>query len=309
MKKIVVVGSINADVVCRMARFPEPGETIFGYEHCIFAGGKGANQAVAAGRLGAAVTFLGKTGADAYADQCVNAMKDAHVNTDRVARESALGTGTAMIQVADSGDNAIVVIPGANNEVDKAYIDSHKQAILDADFVLLQLEIPLKTVIYTAKLAKEAGKTVMLDPAPAQKLPTELLRRVDIITPNEKELMDVTGGRFLSVEEACRYLLEGGVKTVINKVGAKGAYIVSRLGITHIATYKVDAVDTTAAGDSFNAGLAFALSCGKDMADAVAYANAVAALAVTQFGAQTAMPTRHEVDEFLIKQIRNEDVQ
>lgn len=302
MKKILVAGSINIDLVATAVNFPKPGQTVVGDRFDTFPGGKGANQAVAAGRLGGAVSFLGKVGDDGFGVQALDALKAANVNTSRIEIEKGISTGVAVIEVAHSGENSIVVVPGANGKVDIDYVKKNLTAIDNCDIVLLQLEIPFETVEFIAQYAFEKGKTVVLDPAPAQLLSDRLIRCCTYITPNETEMEIITAKRVqgaASVFEAAQVLLQKGALTVINKAGKAGAYRINRDGALHCAGYKVIAVDTTAAGDSFNAGFAVSLASGRSEADSLYYANAVAAISVTNLGAQSAMPTHNEVDEFI----------
>lgn len=301
MKKICVLGSINIDMVTRTSAFPLPGQTVEGTDFQIFPGGKGANQAVAAGRLGADVTFLGKVGNDVFAETALGAMREAGVDT-RCIQRADTSTGVAAISVSMSGENSIIVVPGANGLVDIAYVQENISAIENADILMLQLEVPMETVEWAANFAQAKGKTVILDPAPAKQLPLTVLKCCDIITPNETELKIITGRTITSLEEtidAARELIGAGVGMVVHKCGKAGAYVITKDRVEYIPEYPVVVVDTTAAGDSFNAGLAVALGQGKTALDGARFANIVAALSVTKAGAQSAMPTLAEVTRLI----------
>ena len=303
MKKICVLGSINIDLVTKTPRFAQPGETLEGEAFQTFPGGKGANQAVAAGRLGADVTFLGKVGSDAFAAVALEALAGAGVKTEHIENEDT-STGTATIVVNAQGENSIIIVPGANGRVDVDYVQRHIEVIDNADILLLQLEVPLETVVWAAQYAAKQGKTVILDPAPARPLPETLLKCCSVVTPNETELQIVTGVSVsgdAGIRRAADLLLNQGVGCVVNKRGASGAYWLTREDMTGIPGFTVTAVDTTAAGDSFNAGLAVSLAKGSDMAESIRYANAVGAISVTKMGAQSAMPTADEVSRFIRK--------
>jgi len=297
MPDILVVGSLNADLVVRAPRFPQPGETISGEDLQVIAGGKGANQAVAAARLGSSVSMLGRVGKDSFGDLLVDNLKSNHVDAQLVQRDDA-STGTAIIIVDSNGQNSIILSAGANGKVsaeDLASFPDHK-------LLLLQLEIPLETVLSAAKRAHENGLRVILNPAPAQVIPTELVALADFIIPNETELSLLTGmdvKDVSSTEQAAHVLLQRGAKSVIVTLGSKGALIVSNTQVTHVDTYKVNVVDTTAAGDAFIGGFATALLKNKSLEEAVRYGCACGALATTKFGAQPSLPTKEEVDIFM----------
>lgn len=302
VKKVCVIGSINVDLVTSVDDFPKPGETIIGNEFRIYPGGKGANQAVAAGRLGADVEMIAKVGDDVFGNQMLDTLKANNVGVDNVMVQSGVSTGVACIQVAKSSQNSIVISYGANAEVAEVYLDMSREVIEKSDIVMLQLEVPLKTVAWAVKYASESGKFIILDPAPAQKLDDEILKNIDIITPNETEIQTLTDVKIRSEEDiltASRELLHRGVKAVINKAGEKGAYLITDSKFIRFPTYEVRAVDTTAAGDSFNAGLAVSLAAGKTLEESIVFANIVAAISTTKFGAQSAMPTLEECNEFL----------
>ena len=301
MKKICVLGSINMDLVTKTQAFPKAGQTVSGFEFRTFPGGKGANQAVAAGRLGADVAFLGKVGRDAFGDMSLDSLRAAHVDVSYIEREE-ISTGTASITVNAQGENCIIVVPGANGLVDVSYVQRNIKAIDDADILMLQLEVPMETVLWAAAYAKKAGKLVILDPAPAVVLPDGLLACCAIVTPNETELSIVSQTDVkdeAGAMAAARLLLRQGVQTVVHKSGGKGAYLITQSETAHVPGFKVDVKDTTAAGDSFNAGLAVSLAKGHSLTESIRYANAVGAMSVTKMGAQSAMPTEAELTAFL----------
>ena len=314
MPDILVVGSLNADLVVRAPRFPRPGETISGEDLQVIAGGKGANQAVAAARLGASVSMLGRVGKDNFGDFLLDNLKSNHVDAQLVQRHDA-STGTATIIVDSNGQNSIVLSAGANGKVSSADVKS--ASFLDYKLLLLQLEIPLETVLSAAKRAHENGLRVILNPAPAQVIPTELIALADFIIPNETELSLLTGisvNDLDPVEKAARKLLEQGAKNVIVTLGSNGALIVTRAKVTKVNTYLVDVVDTTAAGDAFIGGFAAKLlesdsllssmqehtltgTRALELQRAVRYGCACGALATTKFGAQPSLPTKEDVEK------------
>lgn len=298
MEKICVIGSINTDLIATVENFPKPGQTVTGSFFDTTYGGKGANQAVALGKLCADVTMVGKLGSDLYGDNYMKNFENCGVKTV-IDREDG-SSGVAVIEIDKTAQNHIVVVPGANGKVDNAFIDKALEKVCDCSIFLLQLEIPLETVIYTAKKLSGMGKTVILDPAPAVELPDELLACVDYITPNETEIEIVSGKTVNSDEDlkaASENILNRGVKTVIAKAGGNGAYIINRKEFIHVPPYKVNPVDTTAAGDSFNAGFAFGLSLKLPLFDCVKIGNAVGGIATEGMGAQSAMPSPQTVRE------------
>ncbi len=300
MADIVVIGSLNADLVVRAAHFPAPGQTIQGEDLATIPGGKGANQAVAAARLGASVAMIGRVGADAFGSMLIENLKQNHVDARHVLRDGSAATGTAIIVVDSAGENSIVLSPGANARVDEQ--DIEVGSLAGARLLLLQFEIPMQSVVYAARIAKEKRIGVILNPAPGREIPDELLKNTDYILPNQTELAVVTGKRISgaeSLESAARSLLERGARNVIVTLGEKGALIVNRLGKQYVPSYKVKPVDTTAAGDAFIGGMAVALLHRKSLKNAVKYACACGALATTKFGAQPSLPTAQEVQEFL----------
>jgi ribokinase len=300
MAKIVVIGSINMDIVAVASRLPLAGETILGVQYLNEPGGKGANQAYAASKLGGEVAMLGRVGTDDHGKQ-MRANLQA-VGCDVGGLQAIAGSsGVAVIFVAQSGQNSIVVVPGANERYLPSDLHADAHSLAGANFVLLQLETPMETVVAAAHTAKSLGARVILDPAPApQRPPLELLRDVDILTPNETEAAQLVGAplRTLSPEEARdigRQLQSSGPKIVIMKLGAQGSLLIDRDSVTTITAPVVEAVDTTAAGDVFNGALAVAYSEGASLIEACRFATRAAAISVTRLGAQRSMPSRSEV--------------
>ena len=302
--RIAVAGSLNMDLVVRSPRIPRPGETIIGGEYRHVPGGKGANQAVAAARLGAQVAMAGRLGRDAFGDQLRSNLATGGVDTSFVLQDAGIATGVALIVVDDAGQNSIVVAPGANMRLSPADIDAAAQAIAGADALLLQLESPLDAVIRAAEVAHDHGVTVILNPAPARPLPPHLLALVDVLIPNESEAALLTGLPVDSqseAEEAAAALLHLGTGAAVLTLGARGA-LLAREGHCQIATaFPVQPLDTTAAGDAFVAGFAVALAEGATMGDAVRWGNAAGALATTQHGAQPSLPSRAAVEQLLAR--------
>jgi ribokinase len=305
LKKIVVVGSINLDLVAYVPRMPAEGETIVGNDFATYPGGKGANQAVAAARLGGDVVMIGRLGQDHFAKQLLQALEDAGVNTASVLNVPK-PSGSAVILVTAEGGNSIVVIPGANHELRAADLDQHIDALRDAAVILAQLEIPVDTVEHLGELAATLGVPFILDPAPAQALSPNILRNVTWLTPNESETSSILEhleypiGDLLgddAISAASERLLATGVRNVILKLGSRGVYLSGKdVPSTYIAPYRVDAVDTTAAGDAFNGGFAYGLTHGMPPIESARFACAVAAISVTRAGAQPSMPTLAEVN-------------
>jgi ribokinase len=294
---IVVVGSANTDMVIRVDRIPGPGETVIGHEFVIAPGGKGANQAVAAARLGADVAFVARLGTDTFGDRAVAGYEDEGIDTSFIARDPDAASGVALIFVDDAGENTIAVASGANARLTPHDVERAAEMIAGAHVLLVQLEVPLDAVSRAIELAHDAGAQVILNPAPAREIPASLLSKVSIITPNEHEIKVVvgTGDR----EHALDKILEAGVHTALVTLGARGVLWATGERQTPVPAFAVQAVDTTAAGDAFNGGLAYALARGMEMAEAIRYASAVAAIAVTRMGAQPSLPTRDEVQAFL----------
>jgi len=303
-KHIVVVGSSNMDLVAKAPRIPALGETLTGTDFFMVPGGKGANQAVAAAKLGAEVIFVAKLGKDVFASKSLENFASVNINTKHIEQLDGVPSGTAIIAVDDNGENIIIVIPGANGQLKPADVEKAKSDIANAAVVVAQLEVPMETVMQAAKTAKENSVTFILDPAPAKPLSDELLAMVDIIKPNETEAEILTGMKVTDQESAGRAadaLLDKGVGTVIITLGDKGALVATNDGKELIRGFKVEAVDSTAAGDAFTGSLAYGLSNGSTLKEAARYANAAAAISVTRLGAQPSMPTRQEVDAFLAK--------
>jgi ribokinase len=292
-KKVLVIGSINMDLVTKTSRVPKLGETLMGESFFTIPGGKGANQAVAATRLGAEVTLIGCIGEDAFGNQLKEGLTKEGIITSYVKPVTHTTTGTASITLSN-GDNSIIVVPGANFAVTPEYVQSFEQVIADSDILLLQLEIPLESVVEAVKIAKKHQVKVILNPAPIQALPKELLEQIDYITPNEHEQELLLSSPELTEEE----LKAIKAKCIVTK-GSKGVMLFQDGVEKEIASFKVDVVDTTGAGDSFNGALALSLSEGMSLEEACTFANAVGALSVTKLGAQGGMPTKAEVEEFL----------
>lgn len=301
MSNILVIGSLNADLVVRVSRFPAPGETISGEDLAIIPGGKGANQAVAAARQGAQVSMVGCVGDDSFGPALVQNLQSSRVDTSHVRTDPA-STGTATIVVDAQGQNSIVLSPGANAKVSTSDVDA--VSFENAKILLLQFEIPFKTVTYAASVARQNGLRVVLNPAPARPIPDSLLANIDILIPNESELQLLTGmpvNDMESAKPAAQALLAKGVETVIVTLGSNGALLVTPEATVNIPAFNVDVVDTTAAGDAFIGGFAAALLKGSSLEDAVRYGNASGALAATKFGAQPSLPTAEDVAQFLDK--------
>ncbi len=295
--KIVVVGSANTDMVVKTERIPGPGETVIGGEFIMAAGGKGANQAVAAARLGAQVTFVGRLGSDVFGDQAIAGYQAQGIDTAYVVRDEHAASGVALIFVDARGENSIAVASGANAHLTPVDVERAGAAIDSADVLLVQLEVPLDAVRRAIELAHRAGVCVILNPAPAKEIDPDLLAQVSIATPNEHEIRVIVGER--EQETAIARMLEAGTETVLVTLGPRGVLWATRAGRQNVPAFQVEAVDTTAAGDAFNGGLACALGRGLNMAQAIRYANAVAAISVTRMGAQPSLPTGGQVDDFL----------
>lgn len=294
--KIVVVGSFNADLTAYMQRMPRPGETVQGDTFMTGAGGKGSNQAVAAARLGAEVAFIGRVGADVFANIAYELWDAEGINYQHVGRDAEYATGVAPILVDSSGENMIVVVLGANSRVQKSDIDAARDVIAAADVLVAQLEINLDMVAYALETAKELGVRTILNPAPAAALPPETLALADYLTPNETELETLAGEDAADVEAAARGLLTRPDQIALVTLGAQGAQIVAPGLSKVVPSYKVEAVDTTGAGDAFNGALAVALAEGMALEEALSFANAAAALSVTKPGAAPSTPYRADVD-------------
>lgn len=309
MKKCAVIGSINMDLVVKVPHFPQPGETLMGSHFDTVPGGKGANQAIALARLGVPVKMVGMVGCDDLGKRYLDHFKAEHVDISCVSRTPCASTGIADILINAQGENFIAVVPGANALCDKRWLDTVIDQVADCDIFLLQLELPLSTVEACASRLHAMGKIVILDPAPAVPLSQALLNSADYLTPNETELCILTHSlpQSASVGERTAALIGDSDRTLIHKRGGDGAYIVTKNTMTHMPGYPVDVVDTTAAGDTFNAGLAAGLSMGLSLADSVRMANAAGALAVTALGAQSGMPTLERLTAFMAEQPQRPD--
>lgn len=300
--KIVVVGSFNMDLTTYVPRMPRPGETIMGDRFVTGPGGKGSNQAIAAARLGAEVTFVGRVGRDSFGETALKMWRDNGVDTRFVVTDPELATGVAPILVEQGGENMIVVALGANLAVSPADVDAAAEAINAADVLVTGLEIPPATAAYALTVAKAAGVRTVLNPAPASALPDATLADADFITPNETELEVLTGLATGDTEYAARMLLKRPDQTVIVTMGGGGTlYVTNSTGSGHVPVFSVDVVDTTGAGDAFTAGVSVALGEGLSLPDAVRFGNAVAGLCVTKPGTASSMPYRADVDALLAR--------
>jgi ribokinase len=298
--KIVVIGSANTDMVVKVAHLPKPGETVLGGHFFSAQGGKGANQAVAAARLGADVTLVARLGRDSLGQAAADAYRADGINLDYVIFDDAAPSGVALILVNAVGENIIAVAPGANGQLSPADVRAADNVIRQADAVLLQLEIPLETVKAAAELAHQHGVRVILNPAPAAALPADLLSLVDVLTPNETEATLLTQGTATDpLDLAQQVQTASGVPVIVMTLGSQGALLLQEGRAKIIPSRQVTAVDTVAAGDAFNGALAVALGRGDTLTDAIQYANAAGALAVTRAGAQPSLPTSDEVTAFL----------
>jgi ribokinase len=298
VKKILVVGSSNTDMVIKTRKFPVPGETILGGRFFMNPGGKGANQAVAARRLGGTVSFVGKIGDDIFGKQAMQLLEDEGIHVDFIATDPENPSGVALITVDAKGENSIVVAPGSNGTLSPADFDLALSVLDESDLVLLQLETPLATVGHVAEMASKRGKKVVLNPAPADQLPDSLFKNIYLITPNETEAELLTGVRATNPEtakKAANILKEKGVKVVIITMGSAGAFVLSDEFTGMVGAPKVEAVDTTAAGDTFNGALVVALSEEMPMQKAVEFACHAASISVTRIGAQSSIPSRKEI--------------
>ncbi|MCP3966718.1 MAG: ribokinase [Lentisphaerae bacterium] len=308
MKNIVVVGSSNTDMIIKTPRIPRPGETILGGVFSTVQGGKGANQAVAAARSGGQVSFVASVGLDSFGEQAINSYKEDGIDTQFIVRDMNEPSGVALIFVSECSENSIAVAPGANSKLSAEHIQSAKKSIENSDIMLLQLEIPLHTVIEAAQLAKKAGAKVILNPAPARALPDELLQDVAFLTPNETEAELLTGIKVdgaMSASQAADILMNKGVRNVIITMGSKGVFLANRAVSRMIPAYKVDAVDTTAAGDTFNGAFAVGISKGLDLVEAIRFGSAAAAISVTKLGAQPSIPHLDEIERFFLRNNTN----
>ena len=300
MKNICVIGSLNMDLVVNVDTMPKPGQTIIGSNFKEVPGGKGANQAVAMARLNGNVSMIGKVGEDGFGQTLINSLKNDKVDTTYI--QTAKGaTGVALITVDKNAQNSIVVSPGANFEVKEDDIDNNIEAIKNSDIVVLQLETPLNTIKYALNKAKELNKYTILNPAPAVKLDDEIIKNVDLLTPNETELEIISGVSIETeedIQKAAQIRIEKGVKELIVTLGSKGSLYINKEKSMFKKAYKVEAMDTTAAGDSYTGALAVALSQDKNIEDAMDFASKVGALSVLKEGAQSSLPTLEDVKNF-----------
>lgn len=302
MKKVVVVGSINMDLVMEVNRIPKIGETIKGEKMSYLIGGKGSNQAVAARRLGNEVRMIGCVGKDTFGDKILKHLKEEGVNIDAIKSDEATFTGIATIFKMEN-DNSIVVIPGANDFCNKDLIDKNIDIIKSADILITQLEIPMETVEYALKIAKENGVKTILNPAPAREISKEILQNVDFITPNETEFEIISGKTFKDENELEKTMVEWQKENLLTRLvvtrGKDGSSYVEEDKVKTMKTMKVDVIDTTGAGDTFNGALAHGISHEFLMDEAVKFAGTAASLSVTKFGAQTGMPKFEEVNNII----------
>jgi len=312
MKKILVVGSSNTDLIIKVPEIPRPGETLLGGAFQTFQGGKGANQAVAASRGGGDVVFIASVGNDNYGAESIKGYKLDNINTEDIKICKNIPSGIAMITISESGENAITVASGANAELKPEDLDEAEEAFHEAEYMLVQLETPLDTVQKAVELCAEFETKVILNPAPAAELPDEIISRIDIITPNETEAERLTGVKVKDdkdAKKASEKLHNRGINTVIITLGSQGAFLSDRItGVSKtIPGFKVGATDTTAAGDVFNGQLAVALAEGLSLEDAIRQAHAAAALSVQKLGAQSSIPRREETDYFLEEQLKTDN--
>ena len=299
---IVVIGSLNMDMVVRTSRAPSAGETLFGQEFALSAGGKGANQAVSAARLGGKVTMIGRVGKDTFGSELLEIMRQEGINIEHISVSEKQATGVASIVLEEDGENRIIVVPGANIELTVEDIQALESVISQAKIVVMQLEMDLAMSEHAVAIAHKHGIPLILNPAPARALKDEMLSQVTYLTPNETEagiLSGITVDNLETAEKAARVLLQKGVQNVIMTLGSKGALIVNHEGAKLVSGFKVKAIDTVAAGDSFNGAIAQQLTLGKTLEEAVSFANAVGALAVGKQGAIPSLPQLSEVEQFL----------
>lgn len=304
MKKILVIGSLNIDFVINVENMPLPGETISAKDFNLICGGKGANQAYAAAKLGGNVSMIGAVGNDQYGKMLIDNLESVGVDTSGIKVMDNVDTGRAFITVDGSGENSIVVVSGANGLVSKELIDEKMDLIDSADIIVMQLEIPLYVVSYVAELARMKDKIVILDPAPATNIPSDILRNIDIIKPNETELETLCGFEVNSDEDVIKgaiSLIDNGVEKVIVTLGEKGSMYVDYNSDYKYDAFDVDVVDTTGAGDAFTGALVKSLVDGREVSDAIKYAHFVSSIVVGRKGAQTSIPSEEEVYEFINK--------
>jgi ribokinase len=302
MTRVLVVGSANTDMVLRVPRIPRPGETVLGGSFAMSGGGKGANQAVAAARAGSRVTFVARVGDDVFGERALAGFAADGIDTRFALRTEGAASGVALINVDERGENSIAVASGANERLSVADIDAAAEAFAAADVVLLQLESPLETVEAAVRKAGESGKTVILNPAPARPLDERLLAGVSVLTPNETEAELLAGTAVRDddgIRSAAARLRARGPGTVVVTLGERGLYALAPEFEGFLPAFRVEAVDTTAAGDVFNGVLAVALAERRPLAEALRFALAAAALSVTRPGAQPSAPARAEIEKFL----------
>ena len=302
---IVVFGSINMDLTAYVPKLPKPGETLQGSSYITVPGGKGNNQSVAASRLGAPTKFVGRVGTDGFGEQVLQIVGEQKVDLSQVMKDPEHGTGIAVICVDQNAENSIIIISGANFALDDSDVARADQVMDDAQVLMLQLEVPLDACLKAAKAAKAKGVQVVWDPAPAVPLPDEAFKLMDFITPNETETEILVGFKPENAEDAskaAKLFLEKGVGTAVIKMGAKGVYYENKNESGFVPPYKVNPIDTVAAGDAFNAGLAVAISEGKPLAEAVRWGAAAGAIATTRKGALPAMPYREELETLMKEQ-------
>jgi len=300
--RMVVIGSLNMDLVVYAPRHPLVGETIMGSSFFTNPGGKGANQAVAAARLGGIVTMVGKLGGDPFASQLKLSLQSNNVNIDRLMQDQDATTGIALITIGSDGDNSIIVVPGSNMLLSPQDIDKVEELIASADLLLFQLEIPIPTVLHAAKIGKTYGARVVLNPAPAQTLPQELLGLIDLLILNETETAILTGCSIDNDEAlvaAGKLLVNRIPGEVILTLGEKGCMWLGKSRVVNTPAFPVHTVDTTAAGDAFIAGVVVAMMDNRSIEDALRWGNAAGAITVTRRGAQSALPDREQVEEFI----------
>ena len=302
MNKVTVVGSFMYDLVATAPRRPKTGETLIGDSFGMFLGGKGANQAIAASRVGASVTMVGRLGNDLFGDQFLEKFSEEGIKTDFVIQDTENGTGVGMPLIDASGDNSIVIIPQANMALTVENIDKAESVIADSDVLVLQCEVPMEANKRAAEIANKNDTLVILNPAPACEIPDAILSLMDLLTPNETETEILTGMPTHSNEqaiEAAHNLLSKGIETVILTLGSRGSFLLTEKMGKRIPAYSVDVIDTTAAGDAFCGALAVILSNGSIIEEAIKIANAAGALAVTKLGAEPSLPTKKDIDQLI----------
>ncbi|WCK56290.1 ribokinase [Aneurinibacillus sp. Ricciae_BoGa-3] len=305
-KFITVLGSMTMDLVAKTQRRPIKGETVLGEAFAMVPGGKGANQAVTAAKLGAKTYMVGRLGNDLFRNSILDNLAREGVVTEFIKTDNETATGIAHISVDALGDNSIIIVPLANANVDELDVNEVEDLISRSALLMLQLEVPLKTVLHATKVAKKHNIPVILNPAPAQSLPDELYAYIDYLTPNETETEILTGIKITSIESAkvaAKELLNRGVRNVVITLGENGCLLSDGMEFHHVSAQKVEVVDTTAAGDAFNGGMAVGLLKGMSIKEAVTYGGLVGTLAVTKFGAQSSLPSIDEVNNFLKHQV------